>query len=87
MKLLLKGIGYAGALATWFVVTYYCCLMALTVFYFFSSFQSVLPWTVCDPAWADERCYNSSSVTSSINGTNTTIDLTGGVSSVQQFFT
>ena len=74
-------------MATWFVVTYYCCLMALTVFYFFSSFQSVLPWTVCDPAWADERCYNSSSVTSFINGTNTTIDLTGGVSSVQQFFT
>jgi len=77
-----KGIGYCGALATWFVVTYYCCLMALTVFYFFSSFQTILPWTTCNPSWADELCYNSSLADNSSN-----IDLTGRVSSVEQFFT
>lgn len=65
----MTGIGYAAAFATWCVVTYYCCLMALTVFYFFASFQSVLPWSICDPSWADDRCY----VTSLLNGTNTSI--------------
>lgn len=30
-------------------MTYYVSLMALTVFYFFGSFASVLPWSVCNP--------------------------------------
>lgn len=76
-------MGYSGILATWFVVTYYCCLMALTVFYFFSSFQSVLPWTYCDPAWATEACYNSTS-TDNVTSFNSTTNMT---SSAQQFFT
>ncbi|XP_046454677.1 sodium-dependent nutrient amino acid transporter 1-like isoform X2 [Daphnia pulex] len=79
---LAKGVGYGGALATWFVVTYYCCLMALTVFYFFSSFQSVLPWTVCDPAWATSTCYNSSAA-SNLTGIG---NLTGRTSSAEEFF-
>ncbi|XP_057381028.1 sodium-dependent nutrient amino acid transporter 1-like isoform X2 [Daphnia carinata] len=77
-----KGVGYGGALATWFVVTYYCCLMALTVFYFFSSFQTVLPWTVCDPAWATSTCYNSGSA-SNLTGL---ANLTGRTSSAEEFF-
>lgn len=77
------GVGYGGAFATWFVVTYYCCLMALTVFYFFSSFQTVLPWTLCDPAWATATCYNSS------GGSNHSLlgSMTGWTSSAEQFFT
>ena len=44
-------------IATSAVVSYYVALMALTVFYFFASFASVLPWMVCDPSWADmSRC-------------------------------
>lgn len=43
------GVGYGQAVATWAVVTYYVSLMALTVFYFFASFSSVLPWSVCPP--------------------------------------
>lgn len=78
----MKGVGYGGALATWFVVTYYCCLMALTVFYFFSSFQTVLPWTVCDPAWATATCYNSGSA-SNLTGL---VNLTGRTSSAEEFF-
>lgn len=31
------------------MVSYYTCLIALAVYYFFASMQSVLPWTVCDP--------------------------------------
>ena len=49
------GVGYGQAFATWAVVTYYVSLMALTVFYFFASFSSVLPWSVCG-TWATELC-------------------------------
>ena len=57
-----KGIGYGQALSTLYVMTYYCALIAVTIFYLFSSFQSVLPWTICQPEWvASFGCYNSSS--------------------------
>ena len=29
--------------------------MALTIYYLFASFQSQLPWTVCDPEWCDSN--------------------------------
>jgi len=72
-----KGIGYGQAMATWFVVTYYAVLMAQTVFYLFSSFQTVLPWTQCDPAWATDRCFSP--------GQNFT-NITDPISSVEEFF-
>ncbi|KAF2350544.1 Sodium:neurotransmitter symporter [Trinorchestia longiramus] len=48
-----KGVGYSQVVATSAILTYYVSLMAITVFYFCISFQSALPWSVCDPAWAD----------------------------------
>nr|XP_045610357.1 sodium-dependent nutrient amino acid transporter 1-like isoform X1 [Procambarus clarkii] len=42
-----RGVGYGQAIATWAVVTYYVSLMGLTVYYFFASFTSELPWSVC----------------------------------------
>ncbi|XP_065579842.1 sodium-dependent nutrient amino acid transporter 1-like isoform X2 [Artemia franciscana] len=65
---IVKGIGYGQAFATWCVVTYYTSLMALVSFYFIASFQSPLPWTYCDPVWADEKC-----VDSTMNLTNSSI--------------
>ncbi|KAG7162061.1 sodium-dependent nutrient amino acid transporter 1-like [Homarus americanus] len=56
-----KGLGYGQMVATWSVVTYYCSLMALTVFYLTQSFSAVLPWTYCDPAWADLNCVDAAS--------------------------
>lgn len=50
-----RGVGYGQAFATWAVVTYYVSLMGLTVFYFFASFSSVLPWSQCGD-WASEVC-------------------------------
>ena len=43
-----RGVGYGQAIATSSVVSYYTCLIALSVFYLIASMQSVLPWTVCD---------------------------------------
>nr|XP_053649624.1 sodium-dependent nutrient amino acid transporter 1-like [Cherax quadricarinatus] len=50
-----RGLGYSQALATWAVVTYYVSLMALTIYYFFASFSSVLPWSLCG-SWSSETC-------------------------------
>lgn len=56
-----RGVGYGQMLGTWSVVTYYCSLMALCVFYFIQSFSAVLPWSVCDyDNWADENCVDAS---------------------------
>ncbi|EFX84368.1 hypothetical protein DAPPUDRAFT_46779 [Daphnia pulex] len=68
-----RGIGYTQALATWCVITYYCVLMAMAFFYLFSSFQAVLPWTVCKPEWTTNEtdCYSSSGNLSEYNITNT----------------
>ncbi|XP_030768073.1 sodium-dependent nutrient amino acid transporter 1-like [Sitophilus oryzae] len=47
----LKFIGFGQLIGSVCVATYYCCLMAITLFYLASSFTSELPWTQCDPAW------------------------------------
>ena len=54
--LLCAGVGYGQMIATWSVVTYYVSLMALTVYYFFASFTTVLPWSRCDPSFSSEFC-------------------------------
>ncbi|KMQ88004.1 sodium-dependent nutrient amino acid transporter 1-like protein [Lasius niger] len=43
---LLLGLGYSQAFAGFCVVSYYCALMALTLYYLVMSFQSELPWKV-----------------------------------------
>ncbi|XP_076333206.1 sodium-dependent nutrient amino acid transporter 1-like [Tachypleus tridentatus] len=54
-----KGIGFAQMLSTFFLTTFYNFIMCLTIFYTFASMQSKLPWTWCDPDWADNStCYN-----------------------------
>lgn len=47
-------MGYAQAFAAFCVVSYYCSLMALTLYYLVESFQETLPWSICPPEW--ERC-------------------------------
>ncbi|XP_014476457.1 PREDICTED: sodium-dependent nutrient amino acid transporter 1-like [Dinoponera quadriceps] len=47
----MKGLGYAQAFASFCVVSYYCALMALTLYYLVGSFQPELPWSICRPEW------------------------------------
>ena len=37
--------------------------MALTFYYLFASFQSQLPWTVCDPEWCDNNTFPNQTTT------------------------
>ncbi|XP_015434075.1 PREDICTED: sodium-dependent nutrient amino acid transporter 1-like [Dufourea novaeangliae] len=47
----MKGLGYGQAFAAFCVVSYYCSLMALTLFYLAASFQAELPWSFCRDEW------------------------------------
>ncbi|KAH9633371.1 hypothetical protein HF086_004085 [Spodoptera exigua] len=49
----MKGTGYAQALSAFYVVSYYMSIVGLCLYYLIMSFQSVLPWSVCQPEWVD----------------------------------
>ena len=43
------GVGYGQVMATTCVLTYYCTLIGLSLYYLGSSLYPTLPWTDCDP--------------------------------------
>ncbi|XP_044016724.1 sodium-dependent nutrient amino acid transporter 1-like isoform X2 [Aphidius gifuensis] len=70
----LKGLGIGQALVSGYVVSYYCSLMALTLYYLFLSFNTQLPWSYCWKEW-QEPCIpiNSSNNIKFENTINKTI--------------
>jgi len=58
------GIGVAMVIISMMVAIYYNVIMAYCLFYLFNTASLILPWSVCDPEWSDERCY--------VRGTNRT---------------
>ena len=71
---ILKGVGVAQQVGTTAVVSYYCSLIALTLFYMFKSFAAELPWSTCWQKWNDglTNCIPSASteVLSRVNATS-----------------
>lgn len=53
--ILFEGVGIGQLLGSICVATYYCSLMALTIFYMIKSFTPDLPWAECDPEWEIEN--------------------------------
>uniref|UniRef100_UPI00398E9230 sodium- and chloride-dependent neutral and basic amino acid transporter B(0+)-like n=1 Tax=Pristiophorus japonicus TaxID=55135 RepID=UPI00398E9230 len=54
---MLQGVGITMVLVATFVTIYYNCIIGYSLFYFFASFQSPLPWADCFSWWgADETC-------------------------------
>ncbi|XP_047529339.1 sodium-dependent nutrient amino acid transporter 1-like [Vanessa atalanta] len=47
----MKGTGYAQSLACGYILSYYVSIIALCLYYLAMSFQSTLPWAVCEPDW------------------------------------
>ena len=52
-----RGVGFAQVIGTASVVSYYCVLIALSIYYLVVSCQSTLPWTVC---WDELKVLSSS---------------------------
>ncbi|KAG7235241.1 hypothetical protein INR49_002892 [Caranx melampygus] len=53
-----KGIGYAICIIALYVSFYYNTIIAWALFYFYSSFTSILPWTNCENVWNTPDCTN-----------------------------
>uniref|UniRef100_W5M635 Transporter n=1 Tax=Lepisosteus oculatus TaxID=7918 RepID=W5M635_LEPOC len=68
---LLKGAGMATVAISFIMCTYYNVIITWALYYFFSSFQSLLPWANCNNTWnipdncSDHVTSNSSSTTAS----------------------
>ncbi|XP_066249630.1 sodium-dependent nutrient amino acid transporter 1-like [Euwallacea similis] len=73
----LKSIGFGQLIGSTCVATYYCCLMAITLFYLINSFTGELPWTLCKTEWLEyekeigKACVASANNTE--NNSNTTV--------------
>lgn len=52
------GIGYAICIIALYVSFYYNTIIAWALFYFYSSFTSILPWTNCENVWNTPDCTN-----------------------------
>lgn len=44
-------IGYGQIIGSYSVATYYCSIMAVTLYYFINSFTSDFPWAKCKDSW------------------------------------
>nr|XP_040570190.1 sodium-dependent nutrient amino acid transporter 1-like isoform X1 [Lepeophtheirus salmonis] len=42
-----RGVGYGQAISSISILSYYSILIVITIYYFFVSFQTILPWTQC----------------------------------------
>lgn len=51
-----KGIGVGMVVVSALVGIYYNMIIAWSIYYFFASFTSNLPWEKCDPKWATDLC-------------------------------
>ncbi|KAG1670920.1 Sodium- and chloride-dependent GABA transporter 2 [Nymphon striatum] len=77
---IMKGIGYATMSIVAFSNIYYVIIIAWTLFYLISSFNTVLPWADCSHSWNTDNCTNRND----LNFTNSTIGETE--TSVEQFW-
>ncbi|XP_071545769.1 sodium-dependent proline transporter-like isoform X2 [Panulirus ornatus] len=54
----MQGVGFAMVVISLITAIYYNQVMAYTLYYMFGSFASEVPWSYCDPKWADSNCFD-----------------------------
>lgn len=57
---LFKGLGFVNFISQCFVGLYYNMIIAWTIYYFFASLTSELPWADCTNSYNDEVCFSFS---------------------------
>ncbi|KAF5287922.1 hypothetical protein FQA39_LY15626 [Lamprigera yunnana] len=51
---ILRGVAFGQIFGSVIATTYYCSLMAITLFYLYHSFTLNLPWAECSPKWEND---------------------------------
>lgn len=58
IRMFSTGVGVAMVTVSLIVCIYYNVIMSYTIYYMFASISEVVPWSICDPAWANmSTCY------------------------------
>lgn len=78
VNIFMKGIGYASLLVVCYITLYYATIIAYSVFYFFASFSTILPWAKCKNEWNSDHCIER------ITENNYTIEKT--VSAAEEYY-
>lgn len=80
------GVGFAQITVSTIVSVYYNVVMCYCLYFIFSSFQAVVPWSICSPDWfqevgADTLCYER-------EGGNSSCDADDGIceTASEQYF-
>ncbi|XP_067652439.1 sodium- and chloride-dependent glycine transporter 2-like [Haliotis asinina] len=72
---LMKGVGYCILCISCIIVPYYSMVFAWALYYIYSSFSTVLPWTTCNNSWNTPRCIAVDDTRPNISiSTNTTVE-------------
>ncbi|XP_068504715.1 sodium- and chloride-dependent GABA transporter 2-like isoform X3 [Syngnathus scovelli] len=77
---LFVGIGYGSLMVMLFTVMYYIVILAWGFLYFFSSFNSELPWASCNNSWNTGHCVDFRNAHSKNNSS------ANATSSVEEFW-
>lgn len=81
------GVGFGQLVGTICVATYYCSLMAITLFYLVNSFTSDLPWASCNAEWDNVSWVKSGNITCVPSNSQENPDSTGTeMSSAELYF-
>ncbi|XP_064608096.1 sodium- and chloride-dependent creatine transporter 1-like [Liolophura sinensis] len=67
------GIGVAQSILCFYINVYYSVILAWVLYYLFSSFTTVLPWSTCGNPWNSDNCREHHW---SVNSTNATYNWT-----------
>ncbi|XP_060593907.1 sodium- and chloride-dependent GABA transporter 1-like [Ruditapes philippinarum] len=54
-----RGVGYAAAVMAAWLNIFYIVILAWGIFYLFSSFTAVLPWSHCNSWWNTQKCMSN----------------------------
>lgn len=79
-QLFVAGAGFAIIVMASYVAFYYNTIIALALYYFFSSMRMKVPWISCDNEWNTENC------TSFEDRKNTSLQTNHSVASSEEFY-
>uniref|UniRef100_H2Y7H9 Transporter n=1 Tax=Ciona savignyi TaxID=51511 RepID=H2Y7H9_CIOSA len=75
---LMKGIGLANLMITWYANSLYGVVLAWAACYFVKSFSLILPWTTCSNIWNSDNCVELSHTSVNLSTNNATTPIGSG---------